>query len=106
MAGQRIELPPFSMFSNTPAYDVSGNITFGLMNPTTVPDSTDNLWPVPPSGEYRMDILSTILYGTPALWHVIASVNDLLDPLVGVPAGTVIRVPTRERLAAEGILSV
>lgn len=105
MAGQRIELPPFSMFAVTPPYDIEGQVVFGLMQDVVVPDASDELWPVPASGVARLDTLSEIFYGTTQLWHVLASVNNLVDPLVGFPQGTVIRVPTRERLAAEGVLN-
>lgn len=94
------------MFAKTPPYEVDGQIVFGLMADTTLPDPTDELWPVPAAGVPRLDLLSESFYGTPELWHVIASVNNWLDPLVGIPQGTVIRVPTKERLAAEGVLNV
>lgn len=107
MAGQRIELPQYSMFATTPIYDLGGGtVVFGLMQPVVVADDTDELWTVPSAGVYRFDLLSNDFYGTPALAHVLASVNNILDLIVGVPAGYQIRVPTRERLAAEGVLNV
>lgn len=107
MAGQRIELPQYSMFTNTPIYDLGGDtIVFGLLQPSVVPADTDELWVMPSAGVPRLDLLSNDFYGTPQLWWVIASVNNMLDPLVAVPEGTSIRVPTKERLAAEGILNV
>lgn len=107
MAGQRIELPNYSMFSKTPVYDLgSDTVVFGLMQPAVVPDNTDELWVVPSAGVPRLDLLANDFYGTPQLWWVLASVNNILDPLVSVPTGTGIRVPTKTRLAAEGILNV
>lgn len=107
MAGQRIELPNYSMFAKTPIYDLGHDtIVFGLMHPAVVANDTDELWVVPSSGVPRLDLLANDFYGTPHLWWVIASVNNLLDPLIGVPVGTAIRVPTKERLSAEGILNV
>lgn len=95
------------MFTNTPIYDLGGDtVVFGLLQPSVVPDSTDELWVMPSAGVPRLDLLSNDFYGTPQLWWVIASVNNMLDPLVGVPEGTQMRVPTKERLAAEGILNV
>lgn len=111
----RIELPPYSMFSATPAYDgvsveIEGVrqkvIVFGLMVSAVVPDSSDILYTVPQAGEGRMDLISQQFYGTPELWWVVALVNNLLDPLVGFTSNQTVRVPTKERLAAEGILSV
>lgn len=107
MAGQRIELPQYSMFAKTPVYDLGGgNVVFGLKVPVVVPDDTDELWTVPSAGEFRLDLLSNDFYGTPALWHVLADVNPIIDPLVGLPPGSQLRVPTKDRLAAEGVLNV
>lgn len=107
MAGQRVELPRYSMFATTPIYDLGGdNVVFGLMQPAVVQSDSDELWTVPSAGVPRMDLLSSNFYGTTHLWWVIASVNNILDPLVSVPAGTRIRIPTKVRLAAEGILNV
>ena len=95
------------MFTSTPVYDLgAGNIVFGLMQPAVVPDNTDELWTMPSAGVPRLDLLANDFYGTPQLWWVLAVVNDMLDPLVAVPTGTKIRVPTKQRLASEGILNV
>jgi len=103
------------MFSATPAYDgveaeVEGSrqkvIVFGLMVDAVVPDATDVLYTVPQAGEGRLDLVSQQFYGTPELWWVIAMVNNLLDPLVGFTVGQTVRVPRKERLASEGLLSV
>lgn len=111
----RIELPPYSMFSATPAYEgvdaeIEGSrqkvIVFGLLVDAVVPDATDVLYTVPQAGEGRLDLISQQHYGTPELWWVVALVNNLLDPLVGFTAGTTIRIPRKERLATEGVLSV
>jgi hypothetical protein len=111
----RIELPAFSMFTATPPYDnvdaeIEGNrekiIVFGLLVDPVVADATDILYRVPQAAESRLDLISQHHYGTPALWWVVALVNNVIDPLVGFPVGTTIRVPTRERLASEGVLSI
>jgi hypothetical protein len=44
MAGQRIELPTFSMFAKTPVYEIGGDLVFGLMRDVVVPDATDDLY--------------------------------------------------------------
>ena len=94
------------MFATTPIYEVGGDIVFGLMTPVVLPDPTDEIWPVPAAGVYRLDLLSYGFYGTPELYHVLADVNNFIDPLVGIPQGTLMRVPTKQRLAAEGVLNV
>ena len=95
------------MFTKTPIYDLGGEmVVFGLMQPSIVADNTDELWVVPSAGVPRLDLMANEFYGTPNLWWVLASVNNILDPLVSVPEGTGIRVPTKDRLAAEGVLNV
>jgi hypothetical protein len=106
MAGQRIELPPYSMFATTPVYDVDNEVVFGLMKDVVVPDASDTLFTVPPGAESRLDAISYKFYGTPALWWVIARVNDVEDALVGVALNATLRIPTKERLASQGILNV
>ena len=106
MAGQRVELPPYSMFATTPVYDVGDDVAFGLMRDVIVPDASDDLFTIPPGAETRLDSISYKFYGTPALWWVIARVNNLEDALVGFELNQTIRVPTKARLASEGILNV
>lgn len=106
MAGQRVELPAFSMFATTPVYDSDGEVVFGLMKDVIIQDASDELYTVPPGGVNRLDAISNKFYGTPALWWVIARVNNVLDPLFGVALNSQIRIPTKARLASEGILNV
>jgi len=106
MAGQRIELPPYSMMAKTPVYDVNNTIVFGLMADIIVPDLSDTLFVIPTEGVNRLDLISDEFYGTPELWWVLARVNNIQDALVGVPVGTTVRIPTKARLASAGILNV
>lgn len=98
------------MWPQTPIYEVEVErenvIVFGLMQEPVSADATDQLFTVPRGGVYRLDLISQSFYGVPDLWHVIASVNNLLDPIVGFAQGDQIRVPTKARLAQEGVLSV
>jgi len=104
--GQRVELSAFSAFIQTPVYSVGGETVFGLMQEVIVPDATDARYTVPSEFAGRMDLISNYFYSTPLLWWAIASVNNMLDPMVEPPPGVIIRVPTRERLAKEGVLNV
>jgi len=110
MLDKRVQLPPFSMFPLTPIYESQADgedvIVFGLLQDVIVPDPTDIVFTMPVAGAVRLDLISQNFYGVPDLWWVIARVNDLLDPLVGIATGTRIRVPTKARLAQEGLLSV
>jgi len=98
------------MWSQTPIYeiDVEGEniVVFGLLQDAIVADPTDEVYTVPLAGVYRLDLLSYSFYGVPDLWPVIARANNLLDALVGFAQGTRIRIPTKARLAQEGLLGV
>jgi hypothetical protein len=94
------------MFSNTPVYTVNGIIQFGLLTDAVVADPSDQLYTIPAAGVERLDLISNEFYGTTELWWVIALVNNFQDALVGFPINSQIRIPTRQRLASEGILSV
>lgn len=106
MADQRVELPAYSMFSSTPVYNVQGNIVFGLLADVVVPDGTDELYTVPSAGEARLDLISDNFYSTPHLWWVLARVNRITDPMTEPATNDVIRIPSRARLAALGVLNV
>lgn len=111
----RIELPKYSMFSNTPVYHgitetVDGEeqdlVVFGLMDSPVVPDPTDTLYTVEAGGVNRLDMISIKFYGAGDLWWVIARVNNLNDALVGASRGTILRIPAKTRLATLGILNI
>jgi len=101
----RAELVQHSMFMNTPLYGVDGEVVAGLQRPPAIEDPSDLVYVVPTAGVNRFDLVSQLFYGTPDLWWLIAEVNNIIDPLVGVAAGTVIRVPTRDRMSKEGMLN-
>lgn len=113
-ASIRVELVPYSMFSATAAYQVDAQVdgtdqivaVFGLRRDAVTPDPTDILFTVPTGGGGRLDLISQKFYGTPELWWAIARCNEAMDPMIGPAIGDVIRVPTRLRLAALGILNV
>jgi nucleoid-associated protein YgaU len=105
IAGQKIDRPQYSMFSKTPVYDVDNLAVYGLLVDPVVADASDTLYTVTQAGEKRFDLISKIFYGVPDLWWVIALVNNIQDPLSGVSAGTKLRIPTKDRLAALGILN-
>ena len=105
MADSRVTLPAFSMFSRTPVYEVNGIILFGLMMDPVIASSTDQIYVMPQAEESRLDLISALFYGTPQLWWIIALVNNITDPIVGAPPGTALRIPTKDRLSQEGILS-
>lgn len=105
MADSRVTLPAFSMFSRTPVYEVNETVLFGLLMDPVIADPTDQIYVMPQAGENRLDLISALFYGTPQLWWVIALVNNITDPITGAPSGTALRIPTKNRLSQEGILS-
>lgn len=48
---------------------------------------------LPPGYEGRLDMVSTMVYGTPNLWWVIALANDIMDPEEELIPGALIKVP-------------
>ena len=110
MLDTRVQLPQFSMWSETPIYEVpianENTVVFGLMQDVVVPDPTDTIYTVTPQGVARLDLLAHNFYGVPDLWWVLARVNGIIDPLVGAPVGTVLRIPRKDRLAQLGVLGV
>jgi len=98
------------MWAKTPAYPATADgqniVVFGMLQDVIVPDPTDVTYKVPVGARYRLDLISQSFYGVPDLWWVIARVNGILDPVVGATPGATIRVPTKARLAREGLLSV
>lgn len=99
------------MFSRTGLYEAASEeegavLAFGLMRTTVPSDPSDTLFTVPPGGDSRMDAVSDYHYGTPELWWVIAQANNIIDPLTALVVNSKIRIPTRARLASQGILNV
>jgi nucleoid-associated protein YgaU len=92
--------------TSSPAADLPLLVVYGEMVPAVVSDPTDIMYTVPAGGRYRFDLISAQFYGVPDLWWVIAIVNNVIDPLLAIPPGTLIRVPSRDRLASEGVLNV
>lgn len=76
------------------------------MVPAVLPDSTDQVYTVTLAGERRLDLIAYMFYGASELWWVVALVNGLKDPLVGVKYGTQLRIPLKSRLAGLGILNI
>jgi hypothetical protein len=50
----------------------------------------------------RLDILAQLYYNNSLLWWVIAQANDIRDPFMTIPVGTVLRIPALSSLYSEG----
>jgi len=46
----------------------------------------------------RLDSLASKHYGSPSLWYVIASVNNITNGSMHVTPGTQLRIPNRRRI--------
>ncbi len=46
----------------------------------------------------RLDLISQKAYGTPNLWWVIAEFNGINDPLFDLRPGTILRIPSLDRV--------
>lgn len=65
---------------------ISGGSTYHVVEPTQVG---------------RLDIISNIYYGSPEYYWLIASANDIIDPMT-VISGTVLLIPDLNSLYAQG----
>jgi len=106
MSAQRVELPLYSLFSSTPVYNIDNVLVFGLLRDPVVPDPSDDLYLVNPGETDRLDLIAAKACGTTRLWWAIARVNNVIDPEIPFDVRQQIRLPTRTRLAALGVLAV
>jgi hypothetical protein len=51
--------------------------------------------------ENRLDLISYKFYNTPFLWWVLASINNIANPMK-VEAGVILRIPNRSDLFSSG----
>jgi len=85
-------IPETSEYRRTPVYKVDDELVFGLLNLPIVKARTDTYVIVKQGSENRLDLVSSAVYGTPIYWWVIATLNDIIDPMTEVPVGKVLRV--------------
>jgi nucleoid-associated protein YgaU len=65
--------------------------------PTKVKERGDDLIIVANEGD-RLDNLAAKFYGSPRLWYVIASVNNLNNGSMHITPGTEVRIPVKSRV--------
>ncbi len=75
----------------------SGTEVFTAARTTKVRPASDDLIITANEGD-RLDNLASQFYGSPRLWYVIASVNDLANGSMHVTPGTRLRIPARTRV--------
>ena len=74
-----------------------GTRVFQSTRPTKIEARIDDLIITVNEGD-RMDLLANKFYGSPKLWFVIASVNNLTNGSMHIPVGTQIRIPAKNRI--------
>jgi len=70
---------------------------FSATRPTKIQPRQDDLIIIA-SEEDRLDNLAAKFYGSPRLWFVIASVNNLNNGSMHITPGTEIRIPLKSRV--------
>ena len=79
------------------------NLTyFESINQFTYRTGADTIYHVVEANqEGRLDIISTIYFGTPSYFWAIAAANNIIDPLT-IIAGTVLLIPSLDSLYDKG----
>lgn len=70
---------------------------FGASRPTKIQERSDDIIIVANEGD-RLDNLAAKFYGSPRLWFVIASVNNLNNGSMHITPGTEVRIPLKSRV--------
>ena len=74
-----------------------GTEVLSATRPTKIQPRTDDLIITANEGD-RLDNLAARFYGSPRLWFVIASVNNLNNGSMHIPPGTEVRIPLKSRV--------
>lgn len=92
---------PTSAFARTTIFrDPATGATFhGLRTPITLAPADDDGWHVWREGD-SLEAVAGARLGDPALWWILADVNDVTDPFT-IAAGTRLRVPSAARVALD-----
>jgi len=93
---------PSSPYYNTPQVNVDNLPYLDFWSQVFVrPNNSDTLMTLDPMYQYRADLLSYSLYGTPQLWWVfmLRNPNIIKDPIWDFVTGITIYVPTRTSLS-------
>jgi hypothetical protein len=61
-------------------------------------DDSDITYVVENTYEGRLDLIAAIFYNEPRYWWILAQYNNVLDPFSEVKAGTLLLIPSKERL--------
>lgn len=81
----------------TGALRKQGVQVFTATRPTKIQERSDDIIVTANEGD-RLDNLAAKFYGSPKLWFVIASVNNLNNGSMHIPVGTRVRIPVKSRV--------
>lgn len=59
----------------------------------------DTFYVVERTTEGRLDLVAAALLGEPRYWWIIAQLNNIIDPTTEVARGTVLRIPSKNRVS-------
>lgn len=100
-----VQLPKYSMLQKTPIYQLdTGELVPGLLRNVVFPDPTDQVYTITAPYANDWQKISSTLFGVAELWWVLTELNNIADPLFGLPSGAKIRIPTKARLQQLGVL--
>ena len=74
-----------------------GTFVYKSTRPTKIEPSADDALITTKDGD-RLDVLAHNFYGTPTLWWAIASVNQINNGSIHVKPGTILRIPSKDRI--------
>jgi hypothetical protein len=88
----KVNYPRTSPYANTPQ---TSWYLGSYVNRRILRDSRDTLFTLEPHHNFRPDVLSNEIYGTPALWWVfmVRNINIMRDPVNDFTTGKTIYVP-------------
>jgi hypothetical protein len=98
--GKRYDLPLDHRFRGTNVYESDGKRFYETWYPSEIPvDANDFYFTVTSGTANRLDLISFAQYGTTDYYWLLAMINEINDPLGELPAGSIIRCITPQRLA-------
>lgn len=99
-----VTLQKYSVLQSTPIYQTEDGIVPGVIQQVVFPDATDEVFTVTVSFQNDWQKIASTVYGVADLWWVLAQLNNITDPMYGLPVGVKIRVATKSRLQNLGVL--
>ena len=99
-ASWNLDLPKTSRFQRSSLYlDLGPSFGRFPYNKYSFPPSkNDSFHKVQSGQEYRLDLVSLLVYQSPLLWWVIALANEIKNPIMEPEVGRMLRIPPFSRV--------